>query len=218
MALFDPDRARANLLSYTRKAFRMLPPLIKPRILDIGCGTGVSTLELARLSKGIIIGVDIEKNALNQLVSKAEEKGLSGSIKVVHSSMLNIDFPANSFDIIWTEGAIINIGFKRGLSEWRDFLLPEGFLVIHDEMTDLQGKVELIHACGYTILEQFKLLPEIWWNEYYAPLQKQIKTVKAMGSPGKKLTRKMEKAEREIKEFDPENDQFGSVFFILKRA
>jgi ubiquinone/menaquinone biosynthesis C-methylase UbiE len=59
LALFNPYRARANLLSYTRKAFHMLPPLVEPRILDIGCGTGVATIELARLSGGIIVGVDI---------------------------------------------------------------------------------------------------------------------------------------------------------------
>ena len=44
----DRDRFREPLLKYTRKAFQLLPKLDKPRILDVGCGSGVPTIELAR--------------------------------------------------------------------------------------------------------------------------------------------------------------------------
>ena len=52
------DLVRKRLLKYTRKAFRMLPQMDKPRILDVGCGSGVPTMELARLSNGEIIGLE----------------------------------------------------------------------------------------------------------------------------------------------------------------
>ena len=61
--ILDRDQFRANLLAYTRRAYRMLPHLAKPRILDIGCGTGVSTLELARISDGDLVAVDIDQDA-----------------------------------------------------------------------------------------------------------------------------------------------------------
>jgi len=51
---------RERLLKYTRRAFRMLPKLDKPCILDIGCGSGVPTVGLARLSGGEVIGIDID--------------------------------------------------------------------------------------------------------------------------------------------------------------
>lgn len=38
------DKIRKRLLKYTRKAFRMLPQMEKPRILDIGCGSGIPTI------------------------------------------------------------------------------------------------------------------------------------------------------------------------------
>jgi len=218
LKIFDPDRARADLLSYTRKAFHLLPPLVKPRILDIGCGTGVSTLELARLSDGVIVGVDIDKNSLDRLVKRAKEEGLSDNIEVVHDSMFDMQFPANSFEIIWNEGAIINIGFKRGLSEWRELLVPEGFLVVHDEMANLDRKIETIDRCGYALIGQFEISPDIWWNKYYVPLQKQIEKVKASGAHDEQLIREINKAEQEISHFDRKSDQFGSVFFVLKRA
>ena len=46
------DKIRKRLLKYTRKAFHILPQMNKPRILDVGCGSGIPTLELARLSQG----------------------------------------------------------------------------------------------------------------------------------------------------------------------
>lgn len=47
-------------LDYTRNAYHMLPRIDQPRILDVGCGRGDPTLELAKLSDGEIIGVDID--------------------------------------------------------------------------------------------------------------------------------------------------------------
>ena len=41
------DLIRRRLVKYSRKALKMIPEMDKPRILDIGCGSGVSTLELA---------------------------------------------------------------------------------------------------------------------------------------------------------------------------
>lgn len=94
------DQLREHLLKYTRKAFRMLPKMHNPRVLDVGCGSGVPTLELARLSKGEIIAIDIDQHSLDRLTRRIEQAGFSNRVKAVNCSMLNIDFPDESFDII----------------------------------------------------------------------------------------------------------------------
>ena len=71
------DLIRKRLIKYTRKAFRVLPKFDKPRILDIGCGTGVPTLELARLTNGEITGLDIDEEQLGRLLKKCEKLILS---------------------------------------------------------------------------------------------------------------------------------------------
>jgi len=70
----DKDHFREQFNKYTRKAFHMLPKLEKPHILDIGCGSGVPTIELAKLSNGEIIGIDINQSLLDKLNRKIEEE------------------------------------------------------------------------------------------------------------------------------------------------
>jgi len=106
------DLVRKRLLKYTRKAFRVLTQMDKPRILDIGCGSGAPILELAWLSQGEVIGIDIDQPALDQFTRKIKEAELSKQVKAVNCSMFDMDFPDKSFDIIWSEGSIYVIGFK----------------------------------------------------------------------------------------------------------
>ena len=94
------DRLRENLTKYTKKAFQMLPELDNPTILDVGCGTGVPTMELARLGNGQITGLDISQPLLDELKRKIEAAGLSDRVKTVKCSLFEMDFPDESFNII----------------------------------------------------------------------------------------------------------------------
>jgi len=180
------DLLRKSLVKYMRKAFHMLPGLDKPHILDIGCGSGVPTIELARLSDGQITGLDIDQHLLDRLISKIEEAGLSDRVKAVKGSMFDMDFASESFDVIWAEGSISAIGFKKGLEEWRRFLKPDGFLVVHDEAGEITDKLELINDCDYELIDYFTISEDTWWTEYYAPLEQKIDEMRAKyaDSPG----------------------------------
>ena len=96
----DLDHFREVFNKYTIKAFQKLPKLEKPRILDIGCGSGVPTIELAKLSDGEVIGIDIDQELLDLLSKKIEQEGLTDRVKAIKCSLLDIKFPDNSFDIV----------------------------------------------------------------------------------------------------------------------
>ncbi|MCB2230308.1 methyltransferase domain-containing protein [bacterium] len=211
------DKVRANLLKYTRRAFDALPAIVNPRILEIGCGTGLVTLELAKMSGGQIVAIDVDQRALHQLCERFSIKGRRDRIQVVQTSMQNLPFPGNSFDVIWSEGAIASIPFEDGLHEWGKLLVPGGCLVIHDVLTDFARKQDLIEASNYTILERFTLGPEVWWEEYYEPLRKLIASVGTSG-PGEdtKSIEEFRLMEQELEQFSYSDDRFGSVFFVLR--
>ena len=86
----------------TKKAYLMLKELPKnPRILDIGCGPGMQTIELAKLSNGRIDALDNHQPFLEDLKRKAEKEGLSERINSVKGDMPALNYENNSFDLIW---------------------------------------------------------------------------------------------------------------------
>jgi ubiquinone/menaquinone biosynthesis C-methylase UbiE len=211
------DRLRRNLIKYTRKAFHMLPELDKPRILDIGCGSGIPTMELASLSQGEIIGIDIHQPSLDRLARKIKQAGLSDRVKAVNCSMLNMDFPDESFDIIWAEGSTNIIGFETALREWRRLLKPNGFLVVHDEVGNIREKLKQVSNLGYDLLGYFVLGEETWWNEYFAPLQKQIDQMRKKHGDDPELAAVLDAEQREIDMVKQDPARHCSVYFIMKR-
>jgi len=211
------DRVRKRLLKYTRQAFRMLPQLDKPRILDIGCGSGVPTMELARLSNGEIIGMDIDQDMLDVLRGKVERAGLSDRVKIMNRSLFDLAFPDESFDIIWAEGSINVVGFKKGLQEWKRLLKPGGFMVVHDERGNVSEKLEQISDCGYQLLGYFGLDTDVWRTEYFLPLERLILEArfKCSDSPG--VIKALQDAGREIDMFKKEPERNSSVCFVMKK-
>ena len=226
-------------LKFTRKAFRMIPRLDKPRILDVGCGEGGPTLELAKLSDGEVIGLDVHQPSLERLAKRIEEAGLSGRVRLVKGSLLAMDFPDESFDIIWSEGSIHIIGFEQGLDEWRRFIKPKGFLVVHEatwprreppqELQEhWQGRyrgirtaaeyIGTISAHGYELVGHFTLPENVWWIEYFCPLEERIRVLreKHAGDPGALAV--LDREEREIEMFKKYPGWYGSAFFVMQKV
>ncbi|MFQ5820841.1 MAG: class I SAM-dependent methyltransferase [Candidatus Heimdallarchaeota archaeon] len=213
----NTDHFRENFNKYTKKAFQMLPELEKPRILDIGCGSGVPTIELAKLSNGEIIGIDIDQSFLDQLNRKIEEKGLSNRMKTIKCSLYEIDFPDESFDIIWAEGSIHIIGFEKGLREWSRLLKTNGYLVVHDEVKNISDKLKKIPHCGYKLINYFTLPEDAWWIDYYRPLEIRIKELRIKYKNDPEALKIFKKHQNEIEMVKKNPKDFGSVYYIIQK-
>ena len=210
------DKIRKRLLKYSRKAFRMLPQMDRPRILDIGCGSGIPSLELARLSRGNVIGIDIDQPALDKFNRRIEEAGLAERVQIINCSMFDMDFPDESFDIIWSEGSIYAIGVERGLREWKRFLTPSGFLVVHDEQGNVKEKLEQISSCGYELLGYFILSQDTWRTEYFIPLEKLVNEFQTKLTDDPKSSEELDQAQEELEMFRKNPERNSSVYFIMK--
>ncbi len=173
----DTDRFREVFLKHTCKAYDLIPKIENPRILDVGCGSGVPTIELAKLSTGDIIGIDIDQSALDKFRKKLNNNNLTARITIRHASLLEFDFPENSFDIIWAEGSIHLIGFKKSVDACHRFLKRGGVLVIGGTMERIEEHINLIEQSGFKLFNKLVLPEDMWLKEFYIPLENYIKSI-----------------------------------------
>ena len=88
------------------------------KIADIGCGTGASTLVLAQQLKNTqITAVDFLPEFLQVLQERAQKADVAERISTLSVSMDELPFQSETYDLIWSEGAIYNIGFEKGIQD-----------------------------------------------------------------------------------------------------
>lgn len=234
----DLDRASPERLRYSEKAFGKLPHIPRPQILDVGCGQGGITLRLALLSEGKVFGVDNDKTALNKLRRRAEQKNLSDKVRIIKCSMKDMEFPDNSFDIIWAEGSIHIIGFERGIKDWKRFLKPNGFLVIHEmtwllpdppqEISDYWQRafpdmqmaskyIEMAIDAGYHHVDDFPLPHDFWWRDYYSPMQTQIIKLRKRYTGNREAIEILDSKQQEVELFNKYSQWYGSGFYLFQK-
>jgi SAM-dependent methyltransferase len=225
-------------LGFTRKAFETLPGLDNPTILDVGCGQGGPTLELARLSGGQVTGLDIDQCALRELARRDDEEGLSGRVDVIHGSMFDMHFADGSFDVIWSEGSMHILGFERALGEWHRFVRPRGFLVVHetawlrpDPPSEITTSVQLAYPGirtvsefveqipdhGYDLVGHLVLPGEFWLADYYIPMVARIGELRRKYAGDRAALRILDREQRAADIYGRHSEWYGSVFLIMQR-
>jgi SAM-dependent methyltransferase len=165
------------------------------KIADIGCGTGASTLVLARELDAGITAIDFLPQFLAALEKRAMRAGLARRITTLQASMDALPLNEGTLDAIWSEGAIYNIGFEHGVRDWRRFLKPGGILAVSEltwltngrpaelesywrsqyaEVDTASSKMAVLERNGYTPLGYFVLPQRCWLEAYYHPLRERF--------------------------------------------
>jgi ubiquinone/menaquinone biosynthesis C-methylase UbiE len=234
----DLPRGSPGSQDTTKKAYLMLKRLpSQPLILDIGCGPGMQTLELARISKGQIIALDVYQPFLNRINQIAVGEGLGEKIKTLNKSMLDMDFQVGRFDLIWAEGAIYIIGFERGLKEWKQILKKSGSIVV-SELTWLkkyppeeifqffkaeypamkihEANLKTIDKAGYQIINSF-VQPESDWLNYYNPLEKKVAALREKYRTNIEATQFLDLTQTEIDLYKKYSKYYGYVFYLMQK-
>lgn len=182
----------------TLKALSFIDNLTaESQIADLGCGTGGQTMTLAQHAPGHITGIDLFPEFINLFNQNAEKLNLQERVKGEVGSMDNLSFQEESLDLIWSEGAIYNIGFVRGLTEWRRFLKTNGFVAVteaswftderpeeidkfwmdaYPEIDTIPNKVAQLQKAGYVPVASF-ILPEACWITHFFELQVQTQQI-----------------------------------------
>jgi ubiquinone/menaquinone biosynthesis C-methylase UbiE len=160
------------------------------KIADLGCGTGAQTMVLAQNTKGSITAIDLFPGSIDKLNAHAEKLGLQDRIKGIVGSMDNLPLQNGEFDIIWSEGAIANIGLEKGLNYWKDFLKEDGYIAVTYEswFTDerpseiekwwvdavpeigtIGHNISIMQKTGYVPVATFTLPENCWIENYFVP-------------------------------------------------
>ncbi|HWQ74804.1 MAG TPA: class I SAM-dependent methyltransferase [Syntrophomonas sp.] len=202
------DRCRRNLNQYTIEAFSLIPPIDKPLILDMGCGTGVPTLALMEISNGRIYAVDSDDSCLLWLNEKVKALNCADRIKVIHASAFDENLFDKKFDIVLAEGLLNVIGFETGLPVLIEHLKDIGYLIIHDEYKCDGEKRALFKKYNLELLNSFVLDENVWWDAYYCCLEKSIRT------ENESL---FEEERHEIMELKKNPEIFRSRYYVLKK-
>jgi ubiquinone/menaquinone biosynthesis C-methylase UbiE len=219
----------------TKRAFSLLkdlPPL--PNILDLGCGPGRQTFDLCRLTNGKIVAVDSHRPYINALRRKIKGFGVAEQILAVHGDMRNLQFKTKTFDVVWSEGAIYNIGFKAGLKIWKPLLKKGGYVAVtelvwlrsdapddlrdfwkkgYPQMNDIQRNLTDLQAAGYNPVDHFTLPESAWWD-YYLPIRKRVMHLKEVYKNNVEALKILEVELMEIELYLRYSDYYGYVFFI----
>ena len=104
------------------------------KALDLGCGTGIYTIELARRG-AIATGVDSSKEMLNWAGAKASQARQTRkerlAVEFVCADALTLPFPDDCFDLIMSVNLLCFIREReKALLEMRRVLKPGGRLIV----------------------------------------------------------------------------------------
>lgn len=223
----------------TRKAFSYLKNVpSEPLILDIGCGSGIQTLELARISNGKIIALDNHQPFLDILTQNAIKEGVDTRITPKNQSMLEMDFKNDTFDIIWSEGALYIMGFRNGLKKCNQLLKNNGYCVVSEavlllpnlpktlkefwdetypDIQDIKHNISLIQEEGFHVVSHFTL-PQSCWVDFYSRMKTVIKELKKKYHDNKVALQVFEECEKEILMYRTYSDYYGYEFFIMQKC
>lgn len=207
-------------------------------LLDIGCGPGMQTITLAQNISGKITALDFYEILLNQLKENILKENLEDKISTLHKSMFEMDFRDESFDVIWSEGAIYIYGFKKALKDWNRFIKPNGYMVcshiswlkknppeeivdywknMYEDIQEIEINLAAAQECGYEIINYFNLPDESWWNDYYSPILERLPEFRIKYSNDDTGIKVISDIETEIEMFRKYSEYYGYVFYIMKK-
>jgi SAM-dependent methyltransferase len=208
------------------------------RILDVGCGCGFQTLTLLKNTQARVTALDLSKGLLSRLVESVAADGLADRVETVACSMMEMPFEAQSFDLIWSEGAVFIMGFEAAATAFRKLLRPGGRVVISDAVWLVEDPPEeaiawwrsegetLVHFAerwkqlaeqGYRRVAGFTGSEAGWWEPYLTPMAERVAALRGVRTASEDVA-VLDALDREIATHRAYLGTYGYRFYIAERV
>lgn len=188
---------------------------------------------------GTILALDNYQPFLDKLRAKAGRASLKSVIEYCCCDMNALSFAAGSFDLVWAEGSIYIIGFRRGLDVLRPLLKEDGYAVFSDmnwlrenppaeavdlfkvecpEMMTVQQNIKLIQQSGYQLIHHFPLDEQGHLEPYYDPLERRLVWFRSEHASDQSVLDLLNSIQHEIDVYRRYSSFFGYTFYVMKRT
>jgi ubiquinone/menaquinone biosynthesis C-methylase UbiE len=234
----DLERQKPGSVEMTLKALSFIDDVNILRTADLGCGTGGQTLTLAQKLRGEIIGVDQFPQFVNVLNNNAKNQNLDSRVKGIVASLENLPFETEWFDLIWSEGAMDEIGFECGLNHWKRFLKKGGYIAVTNsswftnehpaevekfwaaaetKLHSVERNISIMKKHGYSYVSSFILPEDCWTEQYYIPRETAEKAMLRKYGEIKMLEEFVSLDRYEAELYSKYKQYFGYVFYIGRK-
>ncbi len=208
------------------------------KIADIGCGTGAQTIDLAQELNAKITAVDLFPEFLEKLVANSKALGLEDKVTTLEKSMDDLTFGLEEFDIIWSEGAIYNIGFEKGIDQWKRFLKVGGYMALSEitwttatrpaeiekhwnteypEIDTASNKMHILEKHGFSPVGYFYLPESSWIDTYYKPMQERFDAFLKTHKHSETAKAIVEAEKDEIQKYLKYKKYYSYGFYVAKK-
>lgn len=152
--------------------------------------------------------------------------------------MESLPFAHDSLDLIWSEGAIYNMGFAKGIEAWRQFLRPGGILAVSEiswlrpdpprelrchweseypEISTASQKISILEQAGYDLLGYFVLPSSCWIENYYKPTEARTSEFLKRHDGEPEAAELIEMERQEVSLYKRYQDYFGYGFYVARK-
>jgi SAM-dependent methyltransferase len=228
------DRKGPGDSNFSRNILSNLSTLpLKPRIADLGCGSGAGALLLAQHYQSTVMAVDSSSIFIDELKARAKQLDLEHLIIPIQGDMAKLDWSVGSVDLLWSEGAAYHLGFEQALKIWRSLLANSGIAVISElswftdnvpepaiaywqnaypMMGNEAENSDRANRSGFSVLSTHRLPSQAWWVNYYEPLRERMQQIEITPMTQSVI----HETEEEMRLFEKFSDSYGYTFYVLQ--
>jgi len=212
-----------------------LPP--SPAVLDLGSGAGAQTFHLAELTTGTITAIDNHAPNIERLRAEVTERGLGERIRPLVGDIGKPKHAPESFDLIWSEGALYNIGIEEALRLYHPVLKPGGFFAFTEAvwrkenpppevkaafedyagMGSARDVLAKIDRSDLSLVDHFTLPCEDWWDDFYTPMERRIEKLRVKYAGDAEALTALDEIAREPEMHRRHSACYGYEFFVTIR-